>query len=158
VNDNGEIVGFDIDSANNFQGFSYVSNGTYATISCAQGTSTRAYGIDDAGAIVGDYSNSTSGPFSGFAYKSGQCTAIDYPSAVSTGARGINKSNQISGWYEDSSSTYHGFVKAGANFSSLSYPEAIGTLAYHINDMGQVAGFYTDAAGATHGFVATPKK
>jgi hypothetical protein len=115
VNDSGEIVGYYLDSANNFQGFTYIG-GTYSTISCSQGSSTMAIGVNNAGLIVGDYANSTTGPYSGFVYRAEKCVSIVYPSAVSTGARGINKRNQISGWYVDSGNRTHGFSKAGTTY------------------------------------------
>lgn len=157
VNDNGVLVGFYTDSAGNYQGFEWV-NGTFTNIACAGWTNTRAYGINDAGIIMGDNANSPSGPFSGFALASGKCIPVNYPGAVSTSAKGINKSDVIAGWYTDASGMTHGFVESGGKFQALNYPGAVATLAFHINDKDQVAGWYEDSAGGIHGFVATPKK
>jgi probable HAF family extracellular repeat protein len=157
VNDSGDVVGFSVDSASNFQGFLY-KNSTYTNVSCSGWSSTRAYGINDAGVIVGDVSNSTSGPFSAMVYKSGKCTVFNFSGASSTSAKGINKKNQISGYETSAAGVTSGFVKTGKKFVTLSYPSSLGTLAYHLNDKGQVAGWYEDSAGAYHGFVATPKK
>jgi hypothetical protein len=158
VNDSGDVVGFYIDAAGNFQGFGYASSGSYTNIACSDWTNTRAYGINDAGEIVGDNANSSSGPFSGFVAKSetGACTNINYPKATATYARGINKSDQITGFYTGSSGTF-GFVKTGKTFHELKYPNSVATLAYHGNDKGQIAGWYENTAGTFHGFVATPK-
>ncbi len=156
VNTSGTVVGFYIDAANNFQGFQYI-NGAYTTIACAGWTNTRAYGISDAGVIVGDNANSSSGPFTGMAYSGGKCLNIIYPNATSTSAKSLNKRGQVSGWYTDSSAVTHGFVKTGSVYQSIDYPGATGTLAYHMNDRGLIAGFYSDTAGLTHGFVAIPK-
>jgi hypothetical protein len=157
VNDSGTIVGYYEDAFSNDQGFKYV-NGKYTIISCKGWTNTRALGINDAGLIVGDVWNIKTS-HSGFLYKSGKCTTFDYryPKATSTTAAGINKSDQISGWYTDSKGADHGFVKTGSDFKALNYPNAVGTLAFHLNDAGQVAGFYEDTSGGFHGFVATPK-
>src|SRR5580704_3165164 len=151
-----DIVGFYVDGDTNYQGFLYSSKtGDYTNIACAGWTDTRAMGINAAGVIVGDVSNSVSGPFEGFIYKAGKCTVFEYPKAASTAARGINKSDQVSGWYTDTAGKTHGFVKTGDSFAALNYPRATGTLAYHLNDQGQVAGWYADTAGVNHGFVAT---
>jgi hypothetical protein len=157
VNDNGVLVGFYSDSAGNYQGFRE-AEGTYTTISCPDFTTTRAYGINDMGIIVGDNANSTTGPFSGMVYKSGKCTSVNFPKAVSTSAKSMNMGGQISGWYTDSSGVTHGFVKTGSTFQSINYPGATGTLAYHLNDSGQIPGYYSDSTGAVHGFIAIPKQ
>jgi len=91
-------------------------------------------------------------------YKSGKCTVFNFPQASSTTAVGINKSNEISGYYIDSAGDLHGFSKTGGSFAALNYPKAVTTLGFHLNDKGQVAGAYLDSSGVTHGFVATPKK
>jgi hypothetical protein len=154
----GNIVGFYTDSAGNFQGFHYAgTTQAYTTISCAGWADTRAYGINGARVIVGDVSNSTSGPFEGFVYKAGKCTIFNYPKAASTSAKGINKSDQVSGWYTDAAGKTHGFVRTGTSFASLNFAGATATLAYHLNDSGQVAGWYGAANGSIYGFVATPK-
>jgi hypothetical protein len=151
-----DVVGWYVDGDGNFQGFLYSSKtGDYANIACAGWADTRAFGINAAGVIVGDVSNSTSGPFQGFIYESGKCTVLEYPKAASTTARGINKGGQVSGWYTDTAEKTHGFVKTGDSFAALNYPGSQGTVAYHLNDPGQVAGYYVDSHGAYHGFVAT---
>jgi hypothetical protein len=155
VNSAGVIVGFYINASGIYQGFEY-NNSTYNTISCAGWTNTRAYGINDAGIIVGDVFNSATGPFSGFAYKSGKCIIFNYPNASSTFARGINNKTQITGLYNDATGT-HGFFESGGVFQTLNYPSATSTLAYHLNDKGQIPGYYSDTSGGIHGFVALPK-
>lgn len=158
VNVKGNIVGFYIDSAGIFQGFEYLaSSATYKTISCPGWTNTRAYGINDAGVIVGDVANSTTGPFSAMSFNSGKCTVFNFPSAAATYARGVNKSGEISGFYTTSTGVTSAFQKTGSKYTSLSFPKSTGSLAYHLNDKGQIAGWYNDTAGAVHGFVATPK-
>jgi uncharacterized membrane protein len=157
VNDSGELVGYYTDSEGNYVGF-LDDSGTFSNIECGKNwADSRAYGINDAGLIVGDVSNSTAGPYDALLYESGKCKVFGYPKAASTAARGINKSDQISGWYTDSSGKTHGFLKTGSTFHGLNYPGALATLVFHINDKGQVAGWYEDAGQAIHGFVATPK-
>jgi hypothetical protein len=160
INASGTIVGFYLDSADDFQGFEY-KNSTYTTISCPGWADTRFLGVNDAGVIVGDVSQSTGLPRQGMIYKSGKCTVFNFHKngikASSTTAVGINKNNEISGWYVDSKGT-HGFVRLGNSFATLDYPKATITTAFHLNDAGQVAGAFAYSNGVTHGFVATPKK
>ena len=155
VNDSGVIVGFYTNSSSNFQAFKWV-NGVFTNFGCPGWTNTRAYGINDAGVIVGDNANSPSGPFSGFALASGKCIPVNYPGATWTSAKGINKSDVISGWYRDSKNVFHGFIESGGQFQSFDPSNSMNTLAFHINDKAQIVGWYTDTANATHGFVATP--
>lgn len=156
VNDGGNVVGIYTDSVGNFQGFYYVgTTQAYTTIACPGWTNTRAYGINNAGIIVGDVGNSPSGPFSGMAYISGKCTIFNYPGASSTTPRGINNKNQVSGIFTGSSGTF-GFVRTGSTYTEIDYPTSASTLAHQINDKGQIAGTYTDANSVGHGFVAIP--
>jgi len=159
INDSGTIVGFYQDSAGNYQGFED-KKGTFTTISCTGWNDTRVLGINDAGVMVGDVSQTTGTPRQGVLIsKSGKCgTPFNYPNASSTTAYGINKSGQISGSYTDSNGS-HGFVKTRSHFVPLNYPKATGTVAIHLNDAGQVAGFFALVQnGPLSGFVATPKK
>ncbi|HUE03381.1 MAG TPA: hypothetical protein VMR62_27710 [Bryobacteraceae bacterium] len=68
----------------------------------------------------------------------------------------LNKSGQISGWYQDSSGVNHGFVKTGSTCTQVDQPGATGTLLLHMNDEGSVAGFYAKSTG-TFGIVAIPQ-
>jgi uncharacterized membrane protein len=72
---------------------------------------TNAFGINDAGIIVGFYE--TSGPviWHGFAWRNGKYISIDYPGAIGTFANGINNSGQIVGSFVTSfNSIARGFI------------------------------------------------
>lgn len=75
---------------------------------------------------------------------------IDFPSADSTTALGINNNNDIVGIYDKDGAT-RGFVLEGNTYSTLAYPGADYTIASGINDSGDVVGYYGDASGE-HGF------
>jgi hypothetical protein len=96
---------------------------------------TSAFGINNAGQIVGQ----RAGDHSGFLYSSGVFTTIDGPSMsnIST-ALGINNSGQFVGYYSDPTGWY-GFVKSGGSYTTLDVPF---TQARGINDAGDVAGLY----------------
>jgi hypothetical protein len=109
-------------------------------------TLTEAIGINNAGTVVGVYTDSSSVGHS-FIYSSGTYTSFDDPSATSgtTQATGINNSGTVVGNYV-SGGAYHGFERsAGGTFTTLSYPGAntSGTLAFGINDSGDVAGQFS---------------
>ena len=96
---------------------------------------TAAYGINDSGAIVGQYSNL------GFLYEGGNFTTFRVPGAGWTRAYGINNSGAIVGDYDDL-----GFLYAGGNFTTIDVrigvPEAFRTGAYEINNSGDIVGMY----------------
>jgi probable HAF family extracellular repeat protein len=103
---------------------------------------TIAYGINNAGQIVGYYFNAG---HHGFLYSNGNFTTLDDPQAagVGTNAHGINASGQIVGSYNDGNS--NGFLYIGGNFFTLDEPLA-GlhgyTSASGINASGQIVGSY----------------
>jgi uncharacterized membrane protein len=122
-------------------------------------TSTAAFGINDAGQIVGDYAAGGPPPnvfFGGFLYSAGVFSAISvpFPGATATRALGINAAGQIVGDYNPMTSS-HGFLDNGGIFSSINVPfaRATGTSADGINAAGQIVGAYFDATFRTHGFL-----
>jgi hypothetical protein len=78
-------------------------------------TLTFAYGINNAGQIVGSYSDATS-------------------------AAGINAAGQIVGSYTDATGI-HGFLDSGGTFTTIDGPFASLTRASGINDSGEIVGF-----------------
>ncbi len=120
INDAGQVVGVATSTyGSNDRGFLY-QNGTYTTISDPNGAEgTQAYGINNSGEIVGDYTDS-SGKTHGFIDVNGTFTTIDDPLGISTTLTGINDAGQIVGYYEDSGGIYHGFA---ASLNGVSTPE-----------------------------------
>lgn len=117
---------------------------------------TNAFGINDAGKIVGCFSDGMS--TYGFIYDSSKgtyTTLVDPHSTVETIAYGINSKNEVVGSYDNG--TYHGFLYSGGNFTTLDAPGASaatgGTEAVAINTAGQIVGVYYDATGLRHGFL-----
>jgi probable HAF family extracellular repeat protein len=70
---------------------------------------TAVSGVNDAGAIVGEYTD-RSGITHGFLWQGGSFTPIDFPGAVDTAVNGINDAGAIVGEYTDRSGTGHGFI------------------------------------------------
>src|SRR5215831_8027713 len=71
---------------------------------------TTAFGINDAGQIVGAYTDANRHGH-GFLYSGGTFTNLDDPlGTFGTFAFGINNAGQIVGYYIDASSNTHGFL------------------------------------------------
>ena len=91
INNSGQIVGT-YNTGSGLFGFLY-SNGTYTTLNNSGGTSpaTEAFGIDDAGLIVGMFRNAAGTADYGFLYNNGSYTTLSAPAApINTWATDIN--------------------------------------------------------------------
>jgi probable HAF family extracellular repeat protein len=109
INNGDWIVGTDVTSGVR-HGFLLVG-GNYTTIDYPGKSWNIAYGINDAGKVVGFYSDSgETGPYHGFLYDNGVYTPLDVPGSTSTQIRGINNSGQLSGFYKDAGGLTHGFL------------------------------------------------
>jgi probable HAF family extracellular repeat protein len=118
----GQIVGHYSDASGHGHGF-LLSGGTYITLDDPLGTDTFAKGINNAGQIVGYYSNASG--THGFVYSGGFYTTLDDPSATvnTTLAWGINDAGQVVGEYFGGS--FHGFLE----IAMPNPPPPVGTLA-----------------------------
>jgi uncharacterized membrane protein len=117
------------------------SNGVFNTIDVAGAFAINPYGVNDAGQIVGEYSNSH-----GFLFIGGTFTTLDFPGSVSSAATGINDSGQIVGWYNGPTGR-HAYLLSGSIVSTIDFPGAFGTAATGINNAGQIVGGYSDSTG-----------
>jgi probable HAF family extracellular repeat protein len=128
--------------------------------------STVARGINDAGDIVGTFSDATGSH--GFLLTGGVFTTIDAvpPFAppppqlgAGTDAFGINDAGQIVGSFNDATG-FHGFLLTGGVFTTIDAPGSTTPLPFTqifgINDAGQIVGRFSDATFVDHGFLATP--
>jgi hypothetical protein len=174
INSSGEIAGFYSPSSSPppsqffsiSHGFVYDGN-TFTTIDVPGAVSTQLEGINDAGVVVGNYSNCSENSLAclphGFVYAGGQFTTLDVPGATTTSAEGINNSGVIVGDYENcvtvSSCAGHGFIYAGGIFTTIDVPGGIpgGTDIHGINNRGDIVGEFgtTFAPGGLSGFVGT---
>lgn len=110
------------------------------------GEFSAAYGVNDAGDVVG-YAG-----VHGFIYHHGALSLFDAPNATRTLARDINNRGEIVGTYEDDDSRSHGYIAYGDTVTALEGPEGSTIRPRSINDQGNVAGSY-DEAGRSHGFL-----
>jgi probable HAF family extracellular repeat protein len=95
-----------------------------------------AYGINDAGQIVGQY-----GLNQAFSYSGGTFTDIGTTRSTATA---INNAGQIVGTQQVGGWDSNGFIYANGALTSLTPPNTTGSVALALNNNGQVAGFVHD--------------
>jgi uncharacterized membrane protein len=111
INSHGEIVGTFADAHGRFHGFLRAPTGavTIIEVPVPGANGTHAFGVSDAGQIVGFFGEVAKGH--GFLRTAtGVFTTIAVPGAIQTHALGINDAGQIVGVFEDSGAKKHGFV------------------------------------------------
>ena len=177
INAFGQIVGSWTDSSNLAHGFLYDA-GTYTSFDypgTVQGTA--AFGINNAGEIVGLYNGGVafllkSGVFSsfgggydinnfdftasgvGFVDSSGNSYLVNVPGVQETNTFGINDAIVVVGDYWDGSRT-HGFSFNDINYSTIDFPGSTETVCQGVNTLGEIVGYYLDTNGLQHGFLLT---
>ena len=162
INNNGTTDGFYVDNAGTTHGF-YNTNGTYNTVDYPGTPFNQLLGQNDMGQASGYYSLSANNTTPDFPYVydelgGGVFQVITIPAAVGGAqATGINNSQQISGFYIDSSGVNHGFLLSFGLLATLDAPGSTFTQALGLNNQGQVVGVFLDGAGNSHGFVWTSK-
>jgi hypothetical protein len=110
----------------------------------------KAYAINDAGSVVGYYTEAGTGFYIPFLYNGGFTVIGSKAQAI-----GINNANEVVGYYFDGKP--HGFLYKNGVRTTIDYPliGSRGTVAQGINDSGQIAGIYFDASDRDRGFVKT---
>ena len=126
--------------------------GQIITSFAASGTEpTAALGINDAGAVVGRFSNAENSWSHGFLRAAdGTVTHFVVAGAVYTFPEQINTRGEIAGFYQDSSVTDHGFLRRpGGAITSFDAPGETETQAQAINDKGVIVGYRRTARAIT---------
>jgi len=119
---------------------------------------TLPLGINNSGDLVGTaiFSDGTQPAFVSLR---GIVTTFAVPEATATFAYQLNSTNQIIGYYIDSTGIKHGYTRdsAGVLTYPIDVPGATETLLFGNNDSNWGVGRYTDSLGVTHGlFYVTP--
>ena len=167
INNHGLVVGDAFTTINQstatfLGGVGWTYNGAYSPLFTAPGSiaatgGTATYSVNDAGQVVGYYTDSN-GIYHGYLMTGSSFTALDYPGAAQYGgtvANGINNAGVVTGYYyDDSSGDFSGFTWNNGVFTTLNVPGALDTAITAINDRGDLAGYYVDANGNLDGFVA----
>jgi len=141
INNWGSIVGFYLDSSNNYQGFE-LKNGKYTKIHYPGSLWTTVGSINDNGVIVGSYTNPQStGHGHGFTLKNGVYKTLDNPKGVGGGTylNDINSSGVIVGNYFPNENP-QGFIYINGIFKDIKAPGGYATTTSGINGYGYVTG------------------
>jgi len=109
INDEGAITGWYEDSSGIAHSFICSPGGNFSTFDFGT-MGTYAQSMNDAGAITGYYIDSGFHAF--LRAPGGSITTIDPPNCVVPQAAGINQLGAITGYCEDSNSTYEGFLRS----------------------------------------------
>ena len=159
----GTIAGFTQDASNVAHGFLRAPDGTITTFDALgagtgplQGTYPANSGqiINPAGAITGDYVDSSNVAHGFLRAPDGTITGFDPPGSLSTAGFGINPAGAITGQYSDATNN-RGFLRApdGTITTFDVSGDVNGTYPYGINQAGAIVGYYGDASGVVHGFL-----
>jgi probable HAF family extracellular repeat protein len=123
----------------------------YKTIDVAGAQSTAIFAINNRGAMVGSYMDS-SGVRHGFLLSKGKVINIDHPNGMNTYCFGINNAGAIVGYYTTSSFSAQGFLYAKGKFKNLGPAGSTSSQAIGINSNGDINGNFGDSKGS-HGFL-----
>ena len=118
-----------------------------------------AFGVNDKGAIVGQYTNGLTSTSPGFIYWNSQFTSLNPVSnALIVNAQGINNNGLVAGFFSTDGVTSHGFLydMSAKTFSLLADPN-VGNFLFSqvlgINDHDEAVGYYGTTNGSQHGFL-----
>jgi probable HAF family extracellular repeat protein len=156
INNQGEAIGIyravpgDSDNSPRFGLVDY--NGAVTLLQVPGTTNTDAFGINDAGKIVGG------SDVGAFIYENGAYTILNDPEAATgtTVAKDVNDQGDIIGDYKNAAGISHGFVYRDGTYTTLDAPGAISTTLSDINSTGEIVGNYTATDGTHHAFLAMP--
>ena len=157
INDRFEITGEYV-RRDRESGFVRSPDGGITTFDVPGAQATEASKINDAGQIVGRYSDDTplvddSSRVRGFLRDGGTITRIDVPRAQHTLPTGINDRGDVVGYYVDDANETHGFLWKDRRFTTIDLLGARSPTPMDINDRGEIVGLYLDDTGAAKGFL-----
>jgi hypothetical protein len=125
-----------------------------------------AFGINDAGTIVGQYVDNTLGTTPGFVYQNSKFTVLTpVANAMVTNAQGINNNGLVLGFYSttdtpviDGNPPQHGFFYDTKTNTFIFPKDPVQPNFFlvqflGINDRNQAAGYWQDTAGNQHGLI-----
>jgi hypothetical protein len=167
INSSDQVVG--VSGANAFLLSNNFTSLTFLPVfNPANNGGETAFGINDKGAIVGQYVNNDTNTTPGFLLNNGQFTQLNPTNSLVTNAQAINNNGTGLGFFAtvltpviNNNPPQHGFMfdsqgnitnladPSGGNVKNLFLTQYLG-----INDNNQAAGYWQDILGSQHGFVS----
>jgi probable HAF family extracellular repeat protein len=159
INNAGTFVGYYYGpGASGAEGYGYLASPhtmkSIATVTVPGSESTSTFGLNDAGVIVGQYTNAKGTTF-GLELEGTKKTNIDDPAGLAgtTACYGINTANTIVGYYETTATgATQGFMYSGGTFTDIGPAGALNSVAVNINASSVIAGWYEDSSDIYHAF------
>jgi hypothetical protein len=111
INNAGAITGFYNKTATVVDAFLKTANGHFTTIAFPGASSTEAFGVNDSGEVVGQYTVGTGNAAvtHGFTWRAGQFVSVDIAGASATTINGVNNEGDLVGFYTDAKGNTDGF-------------------------------------------------
>jgi probable HAF family extracellular repeat protein len=156
INAHGQVAGFLSISLGHDHAFLY-TNGQLTDLGAFSGGHSDAYGINDAGQVVGSslVAGVDGGPntWRAFEYSSGALHELGIGGDFSI-AWDINNAGQVVGeWRPSSENGSHAFVYKDGVVQDLGNLGGDSTYALSINDRGDIVGYGSTGLGPLHGFI-----
>lgn len=146
-----DVRGFLLDS-DDFENLGPADVTPIALPGVSEATNIFPWGINDAGKITGQFSDSEG--THGFILEENQVFQLDVPGAQRTRPSAINNSDDLIGVFE-MEETSHSFIWSDGQFLEIAFPSALSTRVLDLNDVGTIVGRYEDASEEFHGFIGT---
>ncbi len=85
--------------------------------------------------------------------KNNVLSTLDFPGALFTNVQQLNGSDQVVGYFFDTSGVAHGFLFSNNKWTQFDYPGSSDTIITGINASGEMTGVYNYFHAVAHGFV-----
>ena len=141
VNDIGQVVG-----GSSLGGFVY-SGGTFTFLPSIDGVSPTAFGISNAGLVVGSYRTSPDNMSKGFLYDGTSYSTFNVPGFSSTQIRGISLDGRYLTGVDDTLNRGFVYDRVTLSLTLLQHPSTGIAIIQGANSAGLVTGSFTGASG-----------
>jgi hypothetical protein len=137
------------------------TGGTFEMLPPVNGTTASeiAFGINDGGLIVGQYTDNATDTTPGFLFNGSSFTILNPTSnATVTNVQGVNNNGLVTGFYSSNGVNQHGFFYDSATTTYTLAPDPnvanlVLTQFLGLNDLGMAVGYYQLNDGSQHGFI-----
>jgi probable HAF family extracellular repeat protein len=112
INNFGDVAGFYNKTSSLVDAFLKLHSGRFITIAFPGASMTQAFGVNDAGEVVGTYTvgSGNSAVTHGFTWLNGKFASVDIGGASSTTINGVNDEGDVVGFFTDAKGNTDGFV------------------------------------------------